>query len=294
MEQEPLVSVCMPLYNGEAFLKEAFDSLERQTYSNIEVIISDDASRDTTWQLCEDYKQNSRYSVRLFKHQPQGIGANWNYCVQQAQGAYIKFLFQDDTLEPTCVASMMAAIQSDDKLGMVACKRHILVQQNSEEKRTQQWLTNFSNLQVELEEQHNYPMRLTVSDMKEPYFFSPPRNNKIGEPSAVLFRKKIIESIGLFHTQLKQALDYEYWYRILTHFDLLILNEALVSFRLHAQQATQQNLQDSSQERYRWQQILYRDYFSYLHPEMQRKLQLKFSLKARCIHAIRRAFGSTS
>lgn len=294
MEQEPLVSVCMPLYNGEAFLKEAFDSLERQTYSNIEVIISDDASKDATWQCCEEYKHRSRYTVRLFKHQPQGIGANWNYCVQQAQGAYIKFLFQDDTLEPTCVARMMAVIQSDEKLGMVACKRHILVQQHSGDKRTEQWLTHFSNLQVELEQQHNYPMRLTVSDMKEPYFFLPPRNNKIGEPSAVLFRKNIIESIGLFHTQLKQALDYEYWYRILTQFDIMILNEALVSFRLHAQQATQQNLQDSSQERYRWQQILYRDYFTYLHPEMQRKLRLKFSLKARCIHAIRRAIGSTS
>ena len=63
--------------------------------------------------------------------------------------------------------------------------------------------------------------------------------NKIGEPPTVLFKKEIIEEVGYFDEQLKQVLDYVFYYRILKKHPIAILNKKLVSFRIHENQATQ-------------------------------------------------------
>ena len=76
--------------------------------------------------------------------------------------------------------------------------------------------------------------------IKDPYLFLHPVN-KIGEPSAVLLNKECFEKIGFFNTKLKQALDIEYWYRILPHFNIGFVDEELIKFRLHSGQASQIN-----------------------------------------------------
>ena len=75
----PLVSVCIPTFNGEKYLQEALDSVAQQSYANLEVIISDDASTDKTLEMLEDYKNNSKNTVRIFHHNPDGIAKNWDH-----------------------------------------------------------------------------------------------------------------------------------------------------------------------------------------------------------------------
>ena len=103
----PLVSICIPTYNGAKFIKEAMDSAIAQTYANLEIIVSDDASKDGTLSIIESYKNKTLIPIHIYNHNPEGIGANWNHSVSKAQGDYIKFLFQDDILEPTCIERMM-------------------------------------------------------------------------------------------------------------------------------------------------------------------------------------------
>ena len=105
--EHPLVSICLPTYNGETFLNEALDSIKSQTYPNLEVIVSDDASSDGTLRIIEEFKATVAFPVQVFNHEPQGIGANWNHCMKHAKGIYIKFLFQDDVLYPECVTEMV-------------------------------------------------------------------------------------------------------------------------------------------------------------------------------------------
>ena len=112
----PLVSICIPIYNGEAFLAEALASVKTQTYPNLEVVVSDDRSSDASLALVEKFQQEVDLPVRIFTHEPQGIGANWNHCVAKAKGQYIKFLFQDDVLLPTCVEQMVEAFQQFPEL----------------------------------------------------------------------------------------------------------------------------------------------------------------------------------
>lgn len=291
VEEQVLVSICMPVYNGALFIEEAFESILKQSYRNVEVIISDDASSDDTLVRCEAFKERSPFPVSIYKHQQQRIGDNWNYCVQHANGGYIKFLFQDDTLEPTCLELMVNVLNEYQQVGLVACKRKFLIEGDEANKSNQRWLQQFSNLQQELEVTRVYPMRLSKNDLADPVFFSPPRNNKIGEPTAVMLRRTAMEKVGWFNTQLKQALDYEYWYRMMKQFDIILLEQALVSFRLHAQQATQVHLHDGLDEKKQWRKLLFTQFFQFLNPELQDNLRTQFSLRTRLIRKCKRLLG---
>ena len=232
----PLVSVCIPTFNGEKYLQEALDSVTQQSYANLEVIISDDGSTDETLKILEDYKNSSKILVEVFHHNPSGIAENWNNCLKNANGKYIKFLFQDDVLKPECISQMVDVMESDNKIALVTSKRDIITELNN--RFTEGWIKNFDDLQINL----NLPSeRLTVLSgrdlLKAPYFKNKPINI-IGEPVTVLFKKDIINTIGYFNTTMFQLVDYEYWLRMFKHYDIAFLPQRLVKFRLHNEQAS--------------------------------------------------------
>lgn len=92
---EPLVSICIPTYKQTFFLKKCLDSVFIQTYTNYEVIVTDDTPDDT---LKEFLKENySDKKISYFKNERSlGSPANWNYAVSKAKGEYIKILHHDD------------------------------------------------------------------------------------------------------------------------------------------------------------------------------------------------------
>ena len=97
-DQQPLVSVLIPTYQGEEFLEEALESVLSQTYHNLEIIISDDGSVDRTLEIAKNFQLQSSIKFKILTHQRLGMIPNWNFCLSMAQGKYIKFLFQDDVL----------------------------------------------------------------------------------------------------------------------------------------------------------------------------------------------------
>ena len=105
----PIVSVCIPTYNGSQFLKECIESILAQTFSNFELLIIDDRSSDNTIDLAEEYAtRDSRIKVTI-NTQNLGLVGNWNRCLEIARGEWIKFVFQDDLLAPECLEKMLAA-----------------------------------------------------------------------------------------------------------------------------------------------------------------------------------------
>jgi glycosyltransferase involved in cell wall biosynthesis len=245
---------------------------------------------DQTLAIINHFKASAYIPVHIYHHEPKGIGANWNACLQKANGEYIKYLFQDDILEPTCIEEMVRVIASDPCIGLVACQRKIVTENNLLAERIQHWLHTYANLQQDLPMVPNEPLRLTVKDYQQKDFFSPPRNNKIGEPTAVLFRKSLIPTVGWFNETLKQALDYEYWYRIGLVSDLVVLPQTLITFRLHHAQATEVNSRNQLNERFRWEEILYRKFYAHLHPDLQRKLKYNYSAWSKLKRKVKRWF----
>jgi len=246
METSNLVSICIPTYNGAKYLQEALDSIKQQTYPNIEVIISDDNSTDNTLEICEEFKKNAPFPVYIYSHPPEGIGANWNHCIEKSHGEFIKMFFQDDILQPTCVEVMMKTLL-ENNLECIVSKREI-IDEHSQKVTDGNWYTKFNDLQKPAGLPVDRFVTISKHNLKELNFKIYSTDNIIGEPCVSLFSRKLYNKIGPFSTELQQILDYEYWLRVLRKFNIGIINEKLVSFRYHPLQTSTKNYENGVRE----------------------------------------------
>ena len=106
---EPLISIVLCTYNGERFIREQVDSLLNQTYKNIEIIISDDASTDDTVIILRQYRDHP--AIKLFLQTSNtGLGKNFEFALKQARGEFIAFSDQDDVWMPEKIQKMLEAV----------------------------------------------------------------------------------------------------------------------------------------------------------------------------------------
>jgi glycosyltransferase involved in cell wall biosynthesis len=109
----PRVSLGMPVYNGERFLRETLDSLLGQTYKNFELIISDNGSNDATQQICREYASRDT-RIRYFREDVnRGAGWNYNRTVELARGVYFKWAAHDDLCAPTYLERCVTVLDTD-------------------------------------------------------------------------------------------------------------------------------------------------------------------------------------
>lgn len=114
MTDRPLVSILMPAYNAEKFISEAIGSIVNQDYSNWELLILDDASKDSTLLIIRTF-QDER--IRIFQHQENlGYLHSSNEIVEKVEGDFITFLDADDTCQPNRISSCLSAFESDSEL----------------------------------------------------------------------------------------------------------------------------------------------------------------------------------
>jgi glycosyltransferase involved in cell wall biosynthesis len=109
----PKLSIGLPVYNGEEFLRHAIDSILGQSFQDFELIISDNASVDSTAQICKEYvRKDSR--VRYFR-QENNIGAaeNFNFLFWRAKGEYFKWAAHDDVLAPDFLEKCINVLEQD-------------------------------------------------------------------------------------------------------------------------------------------------------------------------------------
>jgi glycosyltransferase involved in cell wall biosynthesis len=110
---EPTVSIGLPVYNGDRYLAETIQSILAQTYSDLELIICDNASTDATREICEQFAARDR-RVRYHRN-PENLGAarNFNRTVELARGKYFKWNGHDDPMPPTLLERCVAALECD-------------------------------------------------------------------------------------------------------------------------------------------------------------------------------------
>jgi glycosyltransferase involved in cell wall biosynthesis len=107
-----LVSVGLPVYNGERYLREALDSVLAQTYAPLELVITDNASTDGTERICREYAERDA-RVR-YERQARNMGAIWNFnrALELARGEYFLWQAYDDRRRPECVARCVATLEA--------------------------------------------------------------------------------------------------------------------------------------------------------------------------------------
>ena len=107
-KNEPLVSICLLSYNDEQFIGQAIQDLLGQDHKNIELIISDDCSKDNSPKIIQDFAKKDQ-RIRFFIQRSRlGMQGNYNYLLGQAQGQYFMWASSDDRWAPTYISTLLA------------------------------------------------------------------------------------------------------------------------------------------------------------------------------------------
>jgi predicted O-linked N-acetylglucosamine transferase (SPINDLY family)/predicted SAM-dependent methyltransferase/glycosyltransferase involved in cell wall biosynthesis len=235
----PLVSICIPTYNGGKFLAATMQSVLAQTYQNLEIIFSDDCSSDDTIAIARTFQEKTNINFSIFEHEQYGMAANWNFCISQAKGKYIKFVFQDDLLEPDAISEMVQLAEIDEEVGFVFSSRTIFVTDGDNYCESGHLESHEAN-DVHLGWSKLQLIQSGQDLLSDPRIFDGPIN-KIGEPTTVLIKRSIFDRVGGFNPELHQLVDLEMWLRIINVCKVGFVNKYLSHFRLHRDQQTHRN-----------------------------------------------------
>ncbi len=114
--KQPRVSLGMPLYNAEKYLKQAFDSLLGQTFDDFEIVISDNASTDGTEAICRAYMKHEPRIRYQRADKNQGSIWNFNQVFELSRGELFKWAAYDDLLHPTFLEECVSALDADESV----------------------------------------------------------------------------------------------------------------------------------------------------------------------------------
>lgn len=110
---KPLVSILLPCYNVEAYLPQCLDSICRQTYSNLQVVLIDDGSKDGTWNVMQQYaEQDPR--LEIYQQENQGVATTRNHLLSKIKGEYTLFVDSDDWIEPDMVEFLITKMMQHE------------------------------------------------------------------------------------------------------------------------------------------------------------------------------------
>lgn len=108
-----IVSIVVPVYNVEKFLKECLDSICTQTYTNLEIILIDDGSTDSSGKICDDYAKLDK-RIKIFHNKNYGVSYSRNLGIKEANGKYIVFIDSDDVIESNYIEISVEMIKKDN------------------------------------------------------------------------------------------------------------------------------------------------------------------------------------
>lgn len=223
MATAPLVSVCIPTFDHAHFLPEALASAQAQTYPHLEIVVTDNCSTDATAGIIAAAMQRDP-RIRHVRHPANlGMARNFTSCITEARGEYVKLLCDDDRLAPDCVSQLVDLMTTRPGVAIAGCARQ------------------FTDLQWR-------PVRV-LGAAREQITVVPGETmrvecfvwgNRIGEPTAVLFRRA--DALRGFSEEYSQLVDLEMWCHLLLGGAFAYTPAVLCSVRLHDNQTTAANL----------------------------------------------------
>ena len=209
----PKVSVIMPSYNHEKYVGEAIQSILDQTYQDFEIIITDDGSSDRT---VEAIKQFTDPRIKLFIF-PENKGAceAANNCVKNTTGELVAMISSDDAWFPHKLEKQVEFLEQHSEIGGVFSYAQFIDDDSQD-----------------IESKHDYetflqPNRTRFEWLRHFFLYG----NCLCHPS-VLIRKHCYEEVGYYDERFAQLPDYEFWIRLCMKYQIHIIPETLIKFRL--------------------------------------------------------------
>lgn len=220
-----LVSVCVPTYNGERYLRESLECVVSQTHQNLEILIVDDQSKDGTIAISKEFQEKDP-RVKLIQNKKNlGLVGNWNKCIEEASGEWIKLHFQDDVMVAETVEEMLKAAHEFDVKFVLADRKYIF-----EGKRK----NHFDNLR-RLSDHYNETTVLEAGELGTLLNKIGIDHNFMGEPILGLIGKDLFKTYGNYDEHLMQIVDLEYWLRLGLNTRFVFMPKHLHTFRVHGE-----------------------------------------------------------
>jgi glycosyltransferase involved in cell wall biosynthesis len=219
---QPLISVCLPTFNGAKFVAASIESVLSQSHENFELIIVDDGSSDASVEIAKQYSAKSE-RIKFYSNSTRlGPIANYNKAVALSSGEFVKLFAQDDLLMPTNLERSLEALVKENNLSFVTTAKSWidetgapLAMPPSHEKCLSQYFdcdTRFSYCET---------LKSSILSLV----------NWIGSPTTTMLRRERFGS-G-FNTNYAQLMDLEFFLRLLQEDDAIYLSEQLCQFRFH-------------------------------------------------------------
>jgi glycosyltransferase involved in cell wall biosynthesis len=204
MNAEPLVSIVIPVYNGEDYIESAIDSVLHQDYPKIELIVLDDGSKDRTLEIIKQYGDKFFWESHTNMGQANTLNKGW----LMSEGEILSYLSADDFLMSNAVSTSVKHLQSEPDCVLTYCDFNLIDPQDNIIR------------QVNPPGYSYYEMVVKIVCQPGP---------------GVFFRRNAFEKAGLWNGSYNQMPDYEYWLRLGLIGEFYRIPELLASFRVHNQ-----------------------------------------------------------
>ena len=216
----PEVTVAIPAYNASRYLAETIDAVRRQSFTDWELVVVDNASTDDTGLVIERiFEAANDTRMRVVRNSRTVSPAdNWNIAISHARGRYLKLLCADDLPTADCLERQVAALDDNPSASLAAGSRIII---NGRGRRL--FVRNGIG-RTGLYPGRRMIRRCIMSG-----------TNIIGDPVTVMWRRSAMEQVGVFDTGSLYCIDVEYWLRLLGVGDLYYDAVPVGFYRVHAQ-----------------------------------------------------------
>lgn len=203
MKKNDLISIVLPVYNGEKYLKESIESVLTQTYQRWELLILDDCSTDGSAKIAKEYEKKDN-RIRYYKNEKNlRLPQNLNRGFTLAHGDFLTWTSDDNRFKPQALEKMYAALVSTNAEFVFASCRII----DGEGKEIEYIMVNESS-------------KKKIVGM-----------NTVG--ACFLYTRRAYEAVGQYDPELTLVEDFDYWQRLYTQFGAVTLEEILYEYRWH-------------------------------------------------------------
>ncbi|MBC7828794.1 MAG: glycosyltransferase family 2 protein [Chitinophagaceae bacterium] len=211
---KPFVSICIPAYKRPEFLVRLLDSIGNQTYSDFEVVITDDSSDESVAHLIKLY--SSRFTIHYYKN-PKALGtpANWNAAIRLARGEWIKLMHDDDWFENSNSLEIFFMATKTATSPFI--------------------FSGFRNLDIETNHSEQYVLTAWHAHLLRKNPFNLLKKNFIGHPSTTFIKNDTRE---WYDENLKWVVDIEFYTRTLLKTGFYAIRQPLVNLGISSHQVT--------------------------------------------------------
>jgi glycosyltransferase involved in cell wall biosynthesis len=237
----PLISVLIPVYNGENYLRESIDSVLTQTLKDFELLVIDDGSKDSTWNIIESYGNQ----LKGFRKENGGVASALNLGIQKARGQWIAWLSHDDLFLPNKLERQIKFLDNNPKYRACYTSYYVIDEHGNP---------------IRQRNVPNYPNEQILRTLFGVCYIN---------GSSMLIHRSCFDKIGLFNTDLRLTQDIEFWFRLASEIQLGSLNEPLIMWRWHPDQDSVNLIAQKAEEQKMYDQVFHQLGIEKIFPELK-------------------------